>query len=111
MLLKVEKNGKTNVYSWLTDFDGVPHEIADEYRNRWGIETNNRDRKHFRAWTTSNRFELRALYYLLSTALLNLWFVLNLLIAARLKIVLTKPILRKYTMKRIYMVELCGAAY
>jgi len=52
MLLKAEKNGETNVCSWLTDFDGVPHEIAEEYRSRWGIETNNRDRKHFRPWTT-----------------------------------------------------------
>lgn len=110
MLIKVKKGKKTKIYSWLANFDGDPHAIVEEYRSRWGIETNNRDRKHFRPWTTSNRFELRMLYYLLSTVLLNLWFVLNLLIAAQLRIVLVKPLLRKYTMKKIYMAELCGAA-
>jgi hypothetical protein len=97
------------VYSWLTNLDGDPRELAKHYSSRWGIETNNRDRKDFRARTTSNRFELRALYYLLSAALLNLWCVLNLLLAARLGIALTQPVLRKYTMKRVYMAELCGA--
>ena len=68
---------KDQIHGFITNLDWDPETIAEHYRNRWGIETNNRVRNDFSAMTTSRCYELRFLYYLMSVMLHNIWIFLN----------------------------------
>jgi hypothetical protein len=62
--------------NYLVDKDQI-NWIKEEYRARWGIETGYRVKKEFRARTTSRSIVVRALYFLLSVLLYNIWTLLN----------------------------------
>jgi putative transposase len=51
----------------------TPHQIADEYRRRFGVETSYRLMNTVRARTTSRSAELRFFFVSLAFLLLNLW--------------------------------------
>jgi hypothetical protein len=51
----------------------APHQIADEYRRRFGIETSYRLMNTMRARTTSKSAALRLFFVALALLLLNLW--------------------------------------
>ena len=51
--------------------------LAELFRNRWGIETSYRVKKEFRAKTTSNAYVVRLLFFLYSVLLYNIWVLCN----------------------------------
>lgn len=57
-----------------------PAWTAEFYKKRWGIETGYRVKKDFRAKTTSRSHTVRAIYFLLSVVLYNLWVLCNLIV-------------------------------
>jgi hypothetical protein len=60
-------------------------ELADSYRNRWGIETGYRVKEQVRGRTCSQRYPVRLLFQLLSVFLYNLWQLCNLILSVRLQ--------------------------
>lgn len=77
LIERKNKRGEKVVYGFITNLDWLAEDIAEYYRKRWGIETNNRMRNKFLAMTTSQRYELRFLYYLIAVMLHNVWVLLN----------------------------------
>jgi len=57
------------------DPERVVDAIPEEYRYRWGIETSYRVEDGFEAKTTSRKFTLRVIYFMLSIILYNLWII------------------------------------
>ncbi len=53
--------------------------IAELYRKRWGIETGYRVKKDFMAKTTSQRYTIRMVYFMISVILYNFWLLCNLI--------------------------------
>jgi len=107
-LVEREKDGKKRIYGFITNLDWHAEEIAEYYRNRWGTETNNRKRNEFRAMTTSQSYELRYLYYLLSVAMHNIWIMINLMIAHEVYHTPTIPLIETYLMKEFVVAEIVG---
>lgn len=105
-LVEREKDGKKYIYGFITNLDWPAEEIAEYYRNRWGTETNNRKRNEFRAMTTSQSYELRYLYYLLSVAMHNVWIMINLMIAHEIYNKPTVPLMETYLMKEFVLAEI-----
>lgn len=60
-----------------------PAWTAETYKRRWGIETGYRVKTDFRAKTTSTSHIVRAIYFLLSVVLYNMWVLCNLIIDAK----------------------------
>jgi len=59
-------------------------ELAESYRNRWGIETGYRVKEQVRGKTCSQKYPVRLLFQLLSVFLYNLWQLCNLMLSVRL---------------------------
>ena len=59
-------------------------ELADSYRNRWGIETGYRVKEQVRGKTCSQQYPVRLLFQLLSIFLYNLWQLCNLILSVKL---------------------------
>ena len=106
VLIEGEKDGKKCVFGFITNLSWSANEVAEYYRSRWGTETNNRKRNEFRAMTTSRRYEIRYLYYLLSAAMHNIWILLNLIIACRFYGMQTVPLVEVYIMKEVVVAEI-----
>lgn len=53
--------------------------IAELYRKRWGIETGYRVKNDFLAITTTQRYTIRMLYFMVSVILYNFWLLCNLI--------------------------------
>jgi len=59
-------------------------ELAESYRNRWGIETGYRVKEDVRGKTCSRQYPVRLLFQLLSILLYNLWQLCNLILRVKL---------------------------
>ncbi|MCK4332349.1 MAG: transposase [Thermoplasmatales archaeon] len=59
-------------------------ELAESYRNRWGIETGYRVKEEVRGKTCSRQYPVRLLFQLLSIFLYNLWQLCNLILRVKL---------------------------
>lgn len=59
-------------------------ELADSYRNRWGIETGYRVKEEVRGKTCSRQYPVRLLFQLFSIFLYNLWQLCNLILRVKL---------------------------
>ena len=59
-------------------------DLADSYRNRWGIETGYRVKEQVRGKTCSQQYPVRLLFQLLSIFLYNLWQLCNLILSVKL---------------------------
>ena len=59
-------------------------EVAESYRNRWGIETGYRVKEEIRGKTCSQQYPVRLLFQLLSIFLYNLWQLCNLVLRVKL---------------------------
>lgn len=94
------------VHGFITNLDWEAEEIASYYNNRWGIETNHRERNEFLAWTTSQNYELRYLYYLISVMLHNIWIFINMIITRIVYGIISDPVMEKYMMKHFAMREI-----
>lgn len=103
---RVNKKGEKEVHGFITNLGWEAEEIAEYYRNRWGIETDHKSRNEFLAWTTSQSYELRYLYYLISVMLQNIWVFINMIIARLVYGIIGNPILEKYMMKGYALKEL-----
>jgi hypothetical protein len=53
--------------------------IAELYRKRWGIETGYRVKKDFLAKTTTQRYNIRMFYFMVSVILYNFWLLCNMI--------------------------------
>jgi IS4 transposase len=53
--------------------------IAELYRKRWGIETGYRVKNDFLPITTTQRYTIRMLYFMVSVILYNFWLLCNLI--------------------------------
>ena len=60
-------------------------ELAESYRNRWGIETGYRVKEEVRGKTCSRQYPVRLLFQLLSILLYNLWQLCNLILRVKLQ--------------------------
>lgn len=60
-------------------------ELAESYRNRWGIETGYRVKEAVRGKTCSRQYPVRLLFQLLSILLYNLWQLCNLILRVKLQ--------------------------
>jgi len=60
-------------------------ELAESYRNRWGIETGYRVKEEVRGKTCSRQYPVRLLFQLLSIFLYNLWQLCNLILRVKLQ--------------------------
>jgi len=107
-LVEREKDGKKLIYGFITNLSWEPEEIAEHYRSRWGTETNNRKRNEFRAMTTSQRYELRYLYYMISVAMHNVWILMNLMISHEVYRTHTAPLVETYMMKELLVAEIAS---
>jgi len=108
VLVEREKDNEKCIYGFITNLDWEADDIAEYYRSRWGTETNNRKRNEFRAMTTSQRYELRYLYYMISVALHNIWILVNLMLAYEVYRIHTKPLVETYLMKELVLSEIAG---
>jgi sensor histidine kinase YesM len=83
----------TNIEVGLDD-DKVAMAIAGFYSKRWQIETGYRVKKYaFRGKTTSRKYIIRYIYFMLSIILYNFWILINGLLIFELNIKNDKPIL------------------
>lgn len=96
---------KDKIHGFITNLNWEPNAVAEHYRNRWGIETNNRVRNELAAMTTSRSFELRFIYYLMSVMLHNIWIFLNHL-ASIIVNAASQIMMRVYEMQRIILKSL-----
>lgn len=70
------------------------HELPEEYRKRWGIETGYVGLEQFRPRTTSRNHTLRLMYFYYPLLMYNAWLLANLILADRIAAaVLTKPMI------------------
>ena len=68
--------------------------IADFYSRRWQIETGYRVKKYaFRGKTTSRKYIIRYIYFMLSVVLYNFWILINGILIIELNLKGDKPIL------------------
>lgn len=64
----------------LDDDDVDPRELANDFRNRWGVETSYRKLKNdFLAQSGSPRLATRMFYFKFAVLMYNMWTVANLL--------------------------------
>ncbi len=83
----------TNIEAGLDD-DKMAMAIADFYSRRWQIETGYRVKKYaFRGKTTSRKYIIRYIYFMLSIVLYNFWILINGLLIFELNLKSDKPIL------------------
>ncbi len=83
----------TNIETGLDD-DKMAMGIADFYSRRWQIETGYRVKKYaFRGKTTSRKYIIRYIYFMLSVVLYNFWILINGLLIFELNLKGDKPIL------------------
>jgi hypothetical protein len=73
--------------------------LPDDYRRRWGIETEYSGVEGFRARTTSRSHALRLLYFYYALILYNAWLLANLIIARRFGRILSRPIIQMQTLR------------
>jgi len=100
------KNGKKEIHGFITNLNWDAEQVAEYYRNRWGIETNNRKRNEFRPLTTSRCYELRYLYHLLSTVLHNIWILVNLIVTKMIHGIIYDPEITVRIMKELIIDEI-----
>jgi hypothetical protein len=96
--LALIKKGK-KIHGFITGLNWKAEEATEFYRSRFGIETNHKKRKEFRAMTTSKSYGLRFLYFLISTVLHNLWVFVNVVINIRLHGKIDRPLLKSVLLK------------
>ncbi len=95
--LIVKKEGD-KLYGFFTNMNivtgdnGLALAIADMYKRRWQIESGYRVKKDFRGRTTSKKYIIRYLYFMLSVILYNFWVLVNSLVIATLNLKGTKPV-------------------
>ena len=83
----------TNIETGLDD-NKMAMAIADFYSRRWQIETGYRVKKYaFRGKTTSRKYIIRYIYFMLSIILYNFWILINDLLIVELNLKDDKPIL------------------
>lgn len=83
-----DKDGeKWNEFAYATNINVTLKnalELADSYRNRWGIETGYRVKENVRGKTCSRNYAIRLLLQLLSIILYNLWQLCNLIVSIKI---------------------------
>ena len=83
LALKREDNKKKIIYCFITNIKIKSIEdvlkLTELYRRRWGIETAYRVKKEFRGKTTSRKYVIRLLFFLISVLLYNIWILCNFL--------------------------------
>lgn len=95
--LIVKKEGD-KLYGFFTNMNVVTGDnnlalaIANMYERRWQIESGYRVKKDFRGKTTSKKYIIRFLYFMLSVILYNFWVLVNSLVIFGLNLKSTKPI-------------------
>ncbi len=95
--LIVKKEGE-KLYGFFTNMNIIAGDnnlalaIANMYERRWQIESGYRVKKDFRGRTTSKKYIIRFLYFMLSVILYNFWVLLNSLVIATLNLKSTKPV-------------------
>lgn len=98
---RTNNKGKKQIHGFITNLNWDAEQVAEHYRNRWGIETNNKMRNLFKPWTTSQNYNLRFLYHLLSTTLHNIWVLVNLINTKLAYNIPYDPIIENYLLKEI----------
>ena len=95
--LIVVKEGKhrygffTNINDGLDD-DQMALAVANFYSRRWQIETGYRVKKHgFRGKTSSKKYIIRYIYFMLSVILYNFWILINELVIFELNLDSKRP--------------------
>ena len=58
-------------------------QMADQYRERWGVETGFKMKKYFQIKTASKKFVVRSFCFLFSVVIYNLWILSNLLFQSK----------------------------
>lgn len=102
---RVDKKGKKVIYGFITNIVWEAEEVAECYGFRWGIETNHRERNDFLAWTTSQSYELRYLYYLIAVMLHNIWMLVNMILIRTVYGISGNPVVEKYLFKHYVFKE------
>ena len=96
--LIVKKEGD-KLYGFFTNMNIVTGDnnlalaIANMYERRWQIESGYRVKKDFRGKTTSKKYIIRFLYFMLSVILYNFWVLVNSLVILDLNLKSTKPVI------------------
>ena len=78
------------------------HQIPEEYRRRWGIESGFRVQDNVQAKTTSTDYTVRTVYLMLSIFLYNLWVLANVIEAQDIGIEPEEPLMKLSQMAKFF---------
>lgn len=81
--VKYIKDGKEENFSFYTNVEINDHnviELAEKYRERWGIETGYAKKKELKMKSKSPNMKTRIYIYIITVILYNLWILLNFII-------------------------------